>query len=70
LETFVALIAGIVLLAFGVHAIKTERVTFGDSEDNVQIWLYGWRAVAIGCLALAVAALFFLSAAGFIHLDW
>jgi hypothetical protein len=64
------LLAGIAALVFGLHALVTRRAAIGDDSDEPYMWLYGWRAVAIGCAAVLVAAVFFAAAAGFIQLDW
>lgn len=61
-------VGGLVALAFGLHAIVTQRVTLTDENDDADTWLYGRRAVAIGCLGLVAAAVFFASAGGYI--DW
>lgn len=63
-------ICGTLALVFGIYAIVTNRVQFGDEGDDAQVWLYGWRAIAIGFVALAVAVLFFVAAFGFIRLNW
>lgn len=70
MDTFFSLLAGIVCMLFGLHAAVTRRVTFGDTGDDLQVWLYGWRATAVACFALALAVLFFASAAGLVKLDW
>ncbi len=70
MENFFALLIGVVALVFGIHAVMTGRVTFGDDRDEVQVWLYGWRAVVVGFLAIAMAALLFASAAGFVKMAW
>lgn len=62
-------IIGTLAFAFGIHAIVTKQVALGDVEEDEQIWLYGWRAVAIGFLLIAVSAFCFASAFGFIDLD-
>ena len=62
-------ICGTVALVFGIYVAVTKRVQFGDVVDEAQMWIYGWRAVAVGLMMLALAALFFASALGFIRLD-
>ena len=62
-------VIGAVALAFGIHAIATKRVTIGEDYEPEQLWLYGWRAIAIGFIALSFAALMFASALGFIQLS-
>ncbi|MEY2689535.1 MAG: hypothetical protein RL375_3734 [Pseudomonadota bacterium] len=52
-------------LVFGVHTLITRRVKFGEDDDEYQVWLYGWRAVAIGLLALMLAAYFIASLLGY-----
>lgn len=66
MSTTVGLLVGMVSLVFGIRAVLTKRVTFGDEGDDYQVWLYGWRAVSIGFLALALAAMCFASIAGLI----
>lgn len=48
----------------------TRRVVFGDDGEALQVFLFGWRAVAIGFAALVLAALCFSSVAGLVSLDW
>lgn len=67
--TIVSVLFGAVLLIFGAHAVVTQRVMFGDEGENLQVFLYGWRAVGIGLVALALAALCFASIAGLVALD-
>jgi hypothetical protein len=57
---------GCVGLAAGVRFMVSRRAAIGDDND---FWVYGWRAVLIGCAALAMGALFFASAFGFFHID-
>ncbi len=61
-------IIGVVALAFGLHTIVRKRVTIGENDEPEQMWLYGWRAVAIGFFSLAFAMLFFAAAFGLIQL--
>ncbi|MBL0730742.1 hypothetical protein [Piscinibacter sp. HJYY11] len=61
------LIGGLAALVFGIHAIATKRVAFTGNDDEPETWIYGTRAVAIGCVALATAGVFFASAVGMIH---
>ena len=63
-------IGAVVALVCGLHAVVTRRVMFGEDGDDLQVWLYGWRAVAIGCVALIVAALLVASATGLVGLNW
>ena len=60
-------VIGVAALAFGLHAIATKRVTIGEDDDPEQMWLYGWRAIAIGIITLAFAALMFASALGLVQ---
>ncbi len=62
-------IVGTLAIAFGIHAIVTKRVTLDDVDDDGPVWFYGWRAVAIGCLLMAISAFCFAAALGFVHLD-
>jgi hypothetical protein len=62
-------VIGVVALVFGLHAIATRRVTVGEDDEPEQIWLYGWRAIALGCIALVFAVLMFASALGFIQIS-
>jgi hypothetical protein len=68
--TMVSGLFGVVLFIFGAHAVLTQRVMFGDEGEDVQILLYGWRAVAIGLAALALATLCFATISGLVTLDW
>jgi hypothetical protein len=56
---------GCVGLIAGVRFITSRRAAIGDNND---FWVYGWRAVLIGCAALAMGALLLVSAFGFVHL--
>ncbi len=60
-------LGGIVSLVFGLHTIVTKRATLSDENDEPHLWIYGWRAIAIGCLGLVAAVGFFASAAGMIN---
>jgi hypothetical protein len=62
-------VVGLAAAAFGLYVIATQRFTLGENEADVQVWLYGWRAVVAGCASLAVAALFFAAALNFVHID-
>ena len=66
-EQFMNILGGIAALVVGVHFIVTRRATFTDENDEPHMWVYGWRAVAIGVVALAVSAVFFASAAKWIE---
>ena len=66
----VGLLAGTIFSVFGIYAVVTRRVTFGDDGEDLQVFFFGWRAVAIGFAALALAALCFSSAAGLVSVDW
>ena len=57
---------GCVGLAAGVSFIVSQRAAIGDDDD---FWVYGWRAILIGCAALLIGAFFFASAFGFVHID-
>ena len=70
-DQVLSMIGGVVALLVGLWAITTRRIAVGEDENGEDsAWVYGWRAVAIGCAALAVALMFFASAAGFVHLSW
>lgn len=70
-DQVLSFIGGLVALIVGVWAIVTQRIGIGEDENGERnSWVYGWRAVAVGCAALAGAALFFASAAGIINLNW
>ncbi len=57
---------GCIGVAAGVSFIVSRRAAIGDDND---FWVYGWRAILIGCAALVMGALFFASAFGFVHID-
>ena len=65
----VSLLVGAVFAVCGIHAVVTRRVVFGHDGDDLQVYLFGWRAVAVGVAALALAALSFCSAAGLVTLS-
>lgn len=54
--SIVCLLVGTILSIFGIHAVMTRRVMFGDDGDALQLFIFGWRAVAIGFAALVLAA--------------
>jgi len=63
-------IGGLIAAGVGVWAILTRRISVGEDEfGEPTYWVYGWRAVLVGCLALAVSCVLFASAAGLIHLE-
>ena len=62
-------VVGTMSLVFGIHAIVTKRVTLADDVADDQVWLYGWRAVAIGFLFMVISAFWFALAFGFIRWD-
>ena len=57
---------GCVGLTAGVSFIVSRRAAIGDDDD---FWVYGWRAILIGCAALMLGALFLASAFGFVHIE-
>lgn len=63
-------IGGFIAAGVGVWAIVTRRISVGEDEfGEPNYWVYGWRAVLVGCLALVAACVFFASALGLIHLE-
>ena len=64
------LLVGVVFAGAGLHAIVTCKVAIGDEGEAPHLWLYGWRAVAVGIGGLVVAVLCFADAAGVIHMEW
>ena len=69
-DAFLSIVGGMVALVVGFWAIITRRIAVGEDENSENnTWVYGWRAVAIGCAALSSALLFFASAAGFIQVN-
>jgi hypothetical protein len=68
-EQLVSALSGLVCLAVGLHAIVSRRVGISDENSaEPHLWLYGWRAVAVGCLGIALSLLLFACAAGYINL--
>jgi membrane protein YqaA with SNARE-associated domain len=66
-----SVLGGLIATLIGLWAIITPRITVSEDELGEESgWVYGWRAVVIGCLALLGACVFFASAAGLIHLSW
>jgi hypothetical protein len=64
-------LAGSIFLVVGLLTIYQRRIaTRTDSDDEEDAWVYGWRAVAVGCVAVGIAGFLFASAAGFIHVQW
>ena len=58
--------AGCVCLTVGVRFIASRRAEIGENDD---LWVHGWRAVLVGCMALAAGALSIAAALGYIHID-
>lgn len=56
------MLCGIAALVFGVHAIVKRRLTIDDDGDDLQMWLRGWRSVAIGVAALILGGVLLASA--------
>lgn len=66
-EQIMSALGGVAFLVIGVRAIVTRVVTItGEDGSEPHLWVYGWRAVAIGCLFVAVATVFFACASGYI----
>lgn len=60
-----ALLAGLVALVVGLRAIFSQKISIDwDHRDEPNHWVYGWRAVAVGCLCVLCACLAFAAAAG------
>lgn len=57
---------GCVGLVAGVRFIVSRRAAIGEEDDS---WVYGWRAILVGCVALVVGVFFFASAFGVIHIE-
>lgn len=70
MENFVSLICAVVFAVVGIYAVIKRRLVFAEPDDELQVYLYGWRAVAIGCLALVLSALCFCSAEGLVVIKW
>lgn len=65
-----SVIGGVIASGVGIWAIATRRIAVGEDEHGEpNYWVYGWRAVLVGCVALAAAGVFFASALGLIHLE-
>jgi hypothetical protein len=65
-------IVGSVALVYGVRTLATKKAAFSSDDTETDFWLYGWRAILIGLLALLASALCFASAFGLMQLsyDW
>jgi hypothetical protein len=64
-------LAGLVFLAVGLLTIYKRRIAIRtDSWGEEDAWVYGWRALAVGCVAVGIAGLLFASAVGIIHVHW
>jgi hypothetical protein len=65
-----SMVGGFVALGVGLWAIITRRISVGEDEFGApNYWVYGWRAVLVGCAALVTSCVFFASAAGLIHFE-
>ncbi|MDF1480668.1 hypothetical protein [Extensimonas sp. H3M7-6] len=66
-----ALLAGLAALLVGLRAIFSQKISIDwDHHDEPNHWVYGWRAVAVGCLCVLGACLAFAAAAGkFVFLE-
>ena len=68
-EQILSAIAAVVFLGLGLKAIITREVGISDdSGSEPETWVYGWRALAMGLFAIAVAVFFFAFAIGI--LSW
>lgn len=69
-EQLSGLACGLAALAVGLKAILTREVAITpEDEDEPDLWLYGWRAVAVGCGWILLACLCFAVAAGVVPLS-
>ena len=49
IDQFAALAGGLACLAVSIKAIANREIAMHlDDEDEPGLWLYGWRAVAVG----------------------
>lgn len=56
---------GLVALGVGLKAIFSQKISIDwDHHDEPDYWLYGWRAVAVGCLCVLCACVVFAAVAG------
>lgn len=56
-EQWASLVAGAVALLVGIKAVVTQRISIDlDENDEPIAWVYGWRAKALGWLAIGAAA--------------
>jgi hypothetical protein len=62
-EQIAEVLGGFVALGVGVQMIVTQRATFSDEDDEPYMWVYGWRAVLVGVVAVLTSLVFFASAA-------
>ena len=72
LTRIAALLCSIVLALIGFKAILTQEIALSQDEDRSEpdLWLYGWRATAVGGLFVLVALLCLGIAAGIIPAAW
>lgn len=71
IEQLSGLVCGITALVVGLKAILTQGIAVDlDDADEPNLWLYGWRAVAIGYLFVLVSFLGFAIAAGVMPASW
>jgi len=63
---------GAVALAFGARTLITKKAAFSSDDGETDFWFYGWRAILIGLLAIAISAICLASAFGLMapSLDW
>jgi hypothetical protein len=67
LQSVFELVGGAASLALGLVQILTRRAALGVEGEEPHMWVYGWRAIALGAVSIAVAVLLFASAAGVIQ---
>lgn len=71
IDQFAALAGGLACLAVSIKAIANREIAMHlDDEDEPGLWLYGWRAVAVGCAWVILALLCFSVATGVIPSTW
>ncbi len=72
LTRIAALLCSVVFALIGFKAILTREIALSQDDDSTEpeLWLYGWRAAAVGGLFVLVALLCLGVAAGIIPATW
>lgn len=73
LEQVLALVVALVAFAVGLKGILTQKISIDwNADDEPDHWVYGWHAIAVGCICVLASFFLFAAAIGLVPLsfDW